>query len=585
LLIFTYHPELQFKFNKHISNENFPQKPGLKKWLKITQVLNLKEKITFSFLFAVLIISSLTWGTMTYLSKTKAVPKFGGEYIEGIVGQPQHINPVISQSNNTDEDLAQLIYSSLFKYDDKGKITNDLTESYEISEDNTLYTVYLRKGVLWHDGEELKSDDIFFTINLISDPSYKSPTRSNWQGIETNIIDDYAISFKLQSPYAGFLHNLTFGILPKHIWETVSADKFSLTDLNIQPIGSGPYKFSSIQKDSNGNIISYKLIANPNYFDGKPYISKFTFNFYSDDDSILKAFNKKEIMGMNNISSQKLPEMKMEQSTFVHKIRIPRYFSVFFNQNKSFSLANDEVREALAYATNKQGIIDQVLNGNASVVNAPILPDMLGYSDEVEKYDFNLEKANQILDEKNWIRGEDGIRSKDGKILEFNLITTDLPELAKTAEIIKEQWEKMGAKISIGVYPIFDIQQNYIRPREYDALLFGEVLGGDPDPYSFWHSSQKKDPGLNLALFGTDEIDKLIEDARVEFDEEKRIELYKEFQQKLVREIPAEFLYTPTYIYPINKAVKGIAIENLVSPSKRFSNASKWYIKTKRIWK
>jgi len=522
---------------------------------------------------------------MTYLSKTQVVPKSGGEYVEGIVGQPQHINPVISQSNNTDEDLSQLIYSSLFKYDDKGNLINDLIENYELSEDNTLYTVYLKKGVLWHDGEELKSDDVLFTVDLIFDPAYKSPLRSNWQGVEATADDDYTLKFKITSSYAGFLNNLTFGILPKHIWESINAEKFSLTDLNIQPIGSGPYKFSSIQKDSNGNIISYKLISNPNYFNGKPYISKFTFNFYPDNESALNAFNKNEIMGINSISAQKLSELKKEQSTFAHKIGIPRYFAVFFNQNKSFSLANDEIREALAYATNRQEIIDKVLNGNAKSVYAPILPDMLGYTDDIEKYEFDLEKANQILDENKWVRGEDGIRAKDGKVLEFSLITTDLSELSQTAEILKEQWGKTGAKISVANYPIFDLQQNYIRPREYDALLFGEVLGGDPDPYSFWHSSQKKDPGLNLALFGESEIDKLIEDGRVEFDTEKRAEIYKEFQQKLAKEIPAVFLYSPDYIYPVNKSVKGINVENLISPSKRFSNADKWYIKTKRIWK
>jgi len=186
---------------------------------------------------------------MFYYLKTQAIATYGGEYIEGIVGQPTHINPIISASNNADDDLSQIIFSSLFKYDSQGSITNDLADSYEISDDKTQYSIHLKKGVLWHDGQELTAADVLFTINLISDPAYKSPLRSNWQGIETSSSDDYSLNFQIKTPYTGFLNNLTFGILPKHIWESVAPEKFSLTDLNLEPIGSGPYKYSSFQKD------------------------------------------------------------------------------------------------------------------------------------------------------------------------------------------------------------------------------------------------------------------------------------------------------------------------------------------------
>jgi len=196
-----------------------------------------------------------------------------------------------------------------------------------------------------------------------------------------------------------------------------------------------------------------------------------------------------------------------------------------------------------------------------------------------------LEKANQILDNNNWVRGEDGIRTKNSVALEINMFTPDWLELEQTAELLKIQWEKVGARVNISALSISDIQQNYIRPREYDALLFGQVMNTDPDLYSFWHSSQKKDPGLNLSLFGNNSTDALIEKGRVEFDVEKRAEIYREFQQKMNAEIPTIFLYTPDYIYPVNKKVSGIAIENLVAPAKRFLDINHWFIKTKRIWK
>jgi len=525
------------------------------------------------------------WGASFYYSKTEAAAAYGGEYIEGIVGQPQHINPVISPSNSVDEDLSQIIYSSLLKYDSTGNLKNDIVEDYDISDDKMLYTLRLRKDVLWHDDQPLTAQDVLFTINLITDPAYRSPLRGNWQGIETELVDDYALTFRLKSPYAGLLNNLTFGILPKHIWESIAADKFSLDNLNLEPIGSGPYKYSSFQKDSSANIISYKLIANPNYYSDKPYISKVTFDFYPDEEAILAAYNKKEIMGISGLSPQKVSDIKLPQSTFLHKFNIPRYFAVFINQTKSLALSNLEVREALSYATDKQEIIDTVLAGNGKSIYSPILSGMVGYTEDLEKRSFDSEKANQILDNNNWVRGEDGIRTKNSVALEINMFTPDWLELEQTAELLKIQWKKVGARVNISALSISDIQQNYIRPREYDALLFGQVMNTDPDLYSFWHSSQKKDPGLNLSLFGNNSTDALIEKGRVEFDVEKRAEIYREFQQKMNAEIPTIFLYTPDYIYPVNKKVSGIAIENLVAPAKRFLDINHWFIKTKRIWK
>lgn len=547
--------------------------------------MTLKDKMIFSLLLLIFFGGLIAWGGFFYYSKTTAIPDYGGEYIEGVVGQPMHINPIISTSNGADEDLSQMIFSSLFKYDDQGALMNDLTDNYEISEDKTQYTIRLKKGVMWHDGQPLTADDIIFTIRLITDPAYKSPLRTNWQGTEVSNPDAETLIFKIKSPYVGFLNNLTFGILPKHLWEAVSPENFTLNNLNLEPIGSGPYKYNPpFQKDSNGNILSYRLVANPNYFGGKPYISKITFNFYSDDTAVISAYNKKEIMGINYIAPKKMSEIKLQQSTDIHNFSIPRYFAVFFNQTKSVPLATDTVREALAYATDRQEIINNLLGGNANPVYYPILEGMIGHSNDLAKIEFNLEKAEEILESDGWKIGEDGVRSKDDIRLEINLVTADWPELSATAEMIRSQWEKIGMKVNLNKLSISDIQQNYIRPREYDALLFGQVLGADPDPYSFWHSSQKRDPGLNLSLFENSDADKLIENARTEFDQEKRASLYRDFQQKIGSETPAIFLYSPTYIYPVNKKVQGIDIVNLTSSSNRFANIDKWYIKTKRIW-
>jgi len=547
--------------------------------------LNWKETLFFYFLILLFCGSLLSWGIIFYYSKTQAIPKFGGEYIEGIVGQPQHLNPIIASSNNTDRDLVRLVYSSLFKLDDNNKIKNDLAESYEISEDKLTYTIHLKENVFWHDQERLTAKDVLFTVNLINDANYKSPLRSSWSDVKTDIIDDQTVIFKISTPFVGFLNNLTFGIMPKHLWENVGPESFALNDLNLTPIGSGPYQYNSFQKNSQGNIFSYRLSANPNYYKQKPYISKITFNFYSSEDELLEAYNTKEIMGMGDFPVQKLSEIKKIQSTNLHRIGVSWYFAVFINQNKSVPLAYDEVRRAIAHATDRQEIINSVFGGNVQPAFSPFAPNSLGYTNEINKFDFNLETANKILDDNGWIKGEDGVRVKDGKRIEFNLVVLDQPELVQISEILKKQWEAIGSKVNIGAYSAFDIRQNYIRPREYDTLIFGQSLSSDLDPYTFWHSSMKKDPGLNLSIFDVPEIDKLIEEGRIEFNEEKRASIYREFQKKLAEEIPAIFLYHPTYFYPINKNVRGNDIYFLSAASDRFSSIENWYLKTKRIWK
>ncbi len=528
----------------------------------------------------------LFWAGSVYVHFTKAVPKKGGSYAEGIVGQPMYINPLLSQTSQADSDLSQLIYGGLLKYDEKGKLVNDLAENYEISEDRKTYTFYLKKNIKWHDSEPLTAGDIYFTFNAVQDPAYRSPLKLNWQGIEAEQKDDHTISFTLTNSYSGFLNNLTMGILPKHVWENVGPEKFILSELNLRPVGSGPYKFSDFQKDSSGKIVSYELRAFPDYFSGEPFISKLSFNFYSDYDALAEAFNKKEIDGMGNAPADKLDGIKSKKGTEIYELNSPRYFAVFFNQSKNAALASQKVREAISYGTDRSQIISEVLREKSTAIFSPFLPQMEEYENDVDCRETDIERAKSLLDEEGWKLGEEQeIREKNGVKLEFGITTLDSQELAQTADILSQQWKKIGADIQINILSVSDLQQNYIKPREYSALLFGQELNFNPDPYFFWHSSQARDPGLNFSLFNDKKADELLDNARQEQDAGKRIEYYKEFQKIVTAKIPTLFLYSPKYLYPVNKKVKGITAENINNPSGRFAEVNEWYVKTKRVRK
>ena len=570
------------------------KKISLKRWAHLPKVLLLKERWIARSLIFLILASIVVLSSNYYLNKTYIEPKIGGVYTEGILGQIRFINPILAQTNDADRDLTQIIYSSLFKYDGQGNLIPDLVESYNISEDGLSYEIKIKENVKWHDNEQLTVDDIIYTIKIIKNSEYKSPLRNNWQGVEIERVDEFTMIFKLNNIYSPFLHNLTIGIMPKHLWAGISAQNFALAQYNVQPIGSGPYKFKEITKNDDGEIESIELIRNQDFylkFEGSPngpFIKSLIFKFFNSQTELIDAYQRRQIDGLSFVSG--INQLNLVNHLNIYEVDIPAYYAVFFNQTKSKALADETVRLAFSYATNKEEILDKVLSNKGIRVDSPLLSGWFGYTSETNIYEFAIEHAQNILESGEWKDSDgDGIRektiNKEEVILEINILTTDWPELKQTAELLKKQWEKIGARINLEILDAVTIQQDHIKTREYEALLFGEVLNADPDPFAFWHSSQRKDPGLNLAVYADEEIDKLLEEARQSIDQEVREEKYVEFQKLLIEDAPAVFLYSPTYIYPVNKKVKGIFIEKFSQPSHRFSQIENWFIKTNRIWK
>lgn len=189
-----------------------------------------------------------------YFQKTIAAPAYGGQYIEGVVGTPRFINPIYAPGSDVDRDLVEIIFSGLMKYGDNGEIIPDLASQVDVKDNGLTYEVYLQDNILWHDGEKLTADDVIFTFKTVQNPDYKSPWRGNYLGIEIEKISEKAVRFKLKTPYSGFAERLTLKILPEHIWQDISPQNFLLTNYNLKPVGSGPYKFKKLKQDSFNNI-------------------------------------------------------------------------------------------------------------------------------------------------------------------------------------------------------------------------------------------------------------------------------------------------------------------------------------------
>lgn len=541
------------------------------------------EKILLAALIGLLFLSGILFVAGFLQRNTHVVAESGGTYTEGSLGQPRYLNPILASASDLDVDISRLVYSSLFRLDDSLAIQPDLAEKYEISEDKTEYTIFLRKNVSWHDGQPFTANDVVFTIRSIQTPEYGSPLISAFQGVEVNKIDDSTVRFKLKQPYAPFLASLTVGITPQHVWENIAPKNASLAEQMLKPIGTGPFKFSElITKRRTGEITNLHLVRNTGYYGQRPYLNEVVFNFYSSHQDAVQALTSGKVDGVSFLPLQLLENVTKKNSLDIHRILLPQYFALFFNQEKSATLKDANIRNALALATNRQAIINEALSNEGEALQVP-LP--LNSQEGQPSINFDPEAARKVLDDAGWkdIDG-DGVREKDNQRLHLKITTTDWPEYVHTAEVVQKQWRDIGIESEIAHTGAGTIQQDVVRPREYEVLLFGEILSADPDLYPFWHSTQVKSPGLNLSLFKNKEMDTLLEQARQTLNREERLQKYTTFNQKFMDLKPALILYRPHYLFVTTNDVNGISIQHADLPAGRFNNIEQWHVKTRRVW-
>lgn len=561
---------------------------GSDKLLKIINSFSATEKVIFGILTIVAMLSALTLAWKVNSMFLVPIPSHGGSFTEGVVGLPRSINPVLAITD-TDKDLSTLIYSGLMKYD-KDELVKDLAESYTISDDGLVYDFKLRNNARFHDGTQLTTDDIEFTIQKIQDGEIKSPKRVDWASVSIKKISSTEIQFTLKQPYAPFLANTTVGILPKNLWKNLSTDQFIFNQKNLEPIGSGPYKIESIEKDKDNTPISYTLSSFDKYYNGKPYISNIKISFFQDEDMAIDSFKKGLIENYSGISAQKANNLtnNLGNSKIIHN-PLSRVFGIFLNQNNSPVLANKEVRQALNMAVDKDKIIKDVLFNYGISIDGPI-PDTTDTNRVASSSVVaNKQIAKNILAKAGWTINENGVLEKKTKttkqVLEFSIATADSEDLKKTAEIVKKDWEDIGAKVTIKVFEFGDLSQNIIKTRKYDALLFGEIINKDLDLYAFWHSSQRNSPGLNISMYVNSKVDKLLEDSRVASNDKERDRILDSFQKIIKDEVPAIFLFSPEYICIMSNKIQGYSRESITNHSDRFYGIDKWYITTDRVWK
>lgn len=538
------------------------------------------------------------------------VPVSGGTITEGIVGVPILVNPVIALSD-ADKDLTSLVYSGLMRKTPEGKFIPDLAESFTVSPDGTNYTFIIKKDAKFHNGKSVTADDVIFTIEKIKDPLIKSPRKLGWDGVSISKKDDYTVVFTLAQPYISFIDNTTIGILPSLLWKNVDPNGFNLSPLNIKATGSGPYKIKSVKKDGDGISEKYELERFSNFSLGKPRIKYLNIISYTNEKDLIKALLNHSVDQAGGLSSENMDNIKKENYE-IHTAILPRIFGIFFNSNNNKIFNDQAVIKALNKAIDRQYIIDQVLGGYGSIVYSPIPEKIIETGSKDIYSNTTIDEARSILDKAGWIVGVDGIRTKGGPTtktvtkkvggktvtqtvtvksttpllrLSFSLTTGDTPELKQTTLLIKEQLQKIGVEVDISkIYETGQLNQ-LIRARSYEALFFGQIVNHESDLYSFWHSSQRTDPGLNISMYNNKKVDTILESIQKTLQSENRISKYEDLIKEFNVDIPAILIYSPEYLYITSPRLNNISLSNITISSDRFLSIYTWSVDTDKVWK
>ncbi len=509
----------------------------------------------------------------------RVVPDVGGTYVEGTVGKPQYINPLLA-SNDIDADLSALIFSGLTQTDASGAIVPDLAKSWDVSPDAKVFTFHLREGVRWQDGIPFSADDVMATIRLIQDPAFPgSPDLAAvWRSVSVEKLDPYTVRFTLKSPYTPFLNMTTLGLLPAHVFSGVSAKSLPYHPFNQNPFGTGRFRLAK------GGLGPDRVVLerNPDYYLARPYLDRVEIRFFPTWESALAALRKGMLQGVAYVPPEDLSAVRSDGRFAVYSEQYSGLTLLVFNLRRS-PFDRQPVRQALALSLDRQRLIDGGVLGQGVLAEGPVPPNSWAFKRDLAPLRPAPEIAARLLQGEGW-RLQNGRWQKDGLPLKLTIVTNENPERERVAKLVADQWRDFGIEVDVKSYRLTKLLSDYLSVHQFDVALVGwKGVNNDPDPYPLWHSTQI-DGGLNFGAYRSVRADQLLERARQTLSQDERKRLYHEFQSIFAEDVPAIPLYYPVYNFLVSREVKGVSLGVLNDPSDRFRSISQWYMRTRTVY-
>jgi len=479
---------------------------------------------------------------------------YGDAYISASISDAKTLVPILA-ADTVSAGVVGMIFNGLVKYDKDLNLTGDLAESWEVKDGGLVIIFHLRKDVSWHDHQPFTAADVEFTYRKLIDPDVKTPYGGDFELVKSfEVIDKYTIRVTYKEPLSPALSSWGMPVMPRHLLET---EDLNTTDFGRSPVGTGPYKFKSWKAQQK-----IELIANPDYFEHRPYIDRYIYRVIPDESTIFLELQTKGVdsSGLSALQYSRQTDTPFFKRNY-RKFTMPSFSYIYLGYNLDDKKFSDlRVREALNHAVDKEEIIDMVLLGFGKVSTGPFIPRSWAYNQELKPVGFDPQRASALLKEAGWIDSDgDGWLDKDGERFKFTLATNQGNEdRLKTAQIIQKRLKNIGIEVDIKVVEGSVFIGEYLHRRNFEAILFGWQLALDPDSYDIWHSSKTGEGEFNFVNYQNPEVDRLLIEARRTFDQQKRKSYYHQIQEIIYREQPYMFLYFPESLSILSSRFEGV---------------------------
>lgn len=522
------------------------------------------------------------WYQQSYQTTANAV---GGTYAEAVLGPVDTLNPIFAKSS-AEESAGELLFSRLVKYDSTGHLNYDLADSIKVSDDNKTYTVSIRTDARWSDGLYVRARDVVFTLGLLQNPATRT-TLTGWDDVKVKAIDDRTIAFELPAVYAAFPQALRFlPILPEHILRDVEPAQLRENNFSVKPVGNGPFTLRLLQDIDavNGRKIIH-LVRSDNYYSGKAKLSRVQLHVYRDIDAIKRALATSEVNAASDLSVTAADTVNQSRYTVDNKPINSGVYAIFNNIKPA--LQDVKVRQALQIGTDTSAVRSAVSSKLSSLYLPFLSTQVDGQLPAAPNYDST--KASNLLNDAGW-KLDGTIRKKDGQPLVLSVVTTKNPDFEKALDALSKQWRNLGITVTTTIVDPGDVSQNVtqriLQPRQYDVLLYQFAIGGDPDVYAYWHSSQAVASGRNLANYKNTIADDALLSARTRVEPGLRNAKYLTFARQWLNDAPAIGLYQATVQYVHTAGVHAIEPgQKMVSAIDRYDDVLNWSVGSQTVFR
>ena len=491
---------------------------------------------------------------------------YGGTAVISAQAETQNINPLLVR-NSPATFLSEFFFNALVRFNQEMDLTPEIATSWSVSDDGMTWRFAIRKGILFHDGEELTAEDVLFTYNSVLDPELESPLASRF-----GVVDRFEASGKyefvivLREPYAPIISLLMLEILPKHL---LDAGEDQWDEYGLAPVGTGPFVLSS--RGSSELTLS----AFDDYFEGRPYLDSIIVRTLPDRRMAWSELMQGNVDIMRDLDLDDYRIIADDARFQDYSYLDVFYYTMLLNLNDPL-LADAEVRRAIDLCIDRGDIIHDTLEDWAVATSGPFRPGTWPYNEEIIAAAYDPDQARTILAGLGW-RDTDGdsILDKNGDELSISLLVDSGDDLkVAVAQRIKWQLFKSGIKVEVEFLGLQDLFQQRLFPGNFQSVLLQFNAGGDPDTptHSFWHSSQIG--RSNLTSYRNDEVDRLIDLGKVTIDIDERRQIYHKIHEMIAGDRPALFLFVRKIYIAATAKLKGID----PNPEMFYSSAKNWRI-------